>query len=81
MQKDRIILVGEVIGALDLAKHITVRTKYMESREVVIYINNKRVLVAYNKQIKREGEITTEVDGIIAEIINEMNRLLSAQPN
>ena len=81
MQKDRIILVGEVIGALDLAKHITVRTKYIESREVVIYINNKRVLVAYNKQIKREGEITTEVDGIIAEIINEMNRLLSAQPN
>jgi len=43
---------GESIGTLEPIKNITERAKYIESSKVVNFIDNKRVLAEYNKQIK-----------------------------
>ena len=43
------IPVEEAITALDLVKHINKRMKHIESREVVIYIDNKWILTEYSK--------------------------------
>ena len=39
----------------------------------MIFIDNKRVLVEYNKQVKRESEVITEAAGIITKIRNEID--------
>jgi len=68
------ILVGEVIWTLDLVENITSRTNHMESGKVVIYIDNKQVLVEYNKQVKRESKVITEAARISTEIRNKIKK-------
>ena len=63
---------GEVIGALDLIKNITVRIKHIDNSEIVVFINNRKVIVEYKKQINQESNVTTEAVGIIMKIRNEI---------
>ena len=42
-----------MIGVLNLMKNIAERIKHIESGKVMIHINNKQVLIEYNKQIKK----------------------------
>ena len=74
-QEDGIILAGKEIGALDLIKYINKRTKHAENREVVIYIDNKRVITEYYVQIKKESKVTIEATGIITKIREEIKKV------
>ena len=67
---------GKAIGILDLIKNINENTKHIQSREVTIYIDSKKVLSEYSKQIKRESEATAEAAGIITEIKMRLTKLL-----
>ena len=56
--KDSMIPAGESIGTLDLVWYIIRRCKHIESREVVIYSNNKMNLKNINRKVCRESEVT-----------------------
>ena len=59
---------SEAIGTLDLVKYIILRISYVERGKVVIYVDNKKILNEYTKQINKESEVSIEVAGVITEI-------------
>ena len=46
----------------------------MKSGEVVICTDNKRVVIEYQKQIRKESEVTTEAAEIITKIREEIKK-------
>ena len=62
--EDSIVRSGKVVRVLDLIKYINNRTSHIESGEVIIYVDNKRV-AEYYKQIRKESEVSIEAARII----------------
>jgi len=65
---------GEALGTLDLIKYITTKIKYIESSEIMVFINNRTLFNKYNHQIHRESEVAIEAAEIITEIRNEVQK-------
>ena len=59
------ILVGEGISTLDLAKSIRMRTKHISSSEVVVYSDSKTLLREYHKKAMKESDMTSKAGTII----------------
>ena len=73
-QDETMILAEEALRVLDLIKAIAAATKNIQSREIVVYLGNKRVLYEYHKQVNKESNVTMEAGAIIAEMKDEIEK-------
>ena len=69
------ILVGEVMGTLNLVQYIKRRYKNIESREVIICSNNKINLKNINREVYRESKMIQKAGVIIAAMKEEAENI------
>ena len=62
----------EAISALDLIKYIVIRTKHIESREMIMHIGNKTVSREINKKVRKESNIIGKAGATVTEIKEEI---------
>ena len=72
--RNSIIAAGEGIGLLDLITNIVKNTKELDSGEVVIYNDNKKLIREINKEVKKESDYTQEAEAITEGIRCEIKK-------
>ena len=68
------IATGEGIRLLDLIKNIVKNTKELDSGEVVIYNDNKKLIREINKEVEKESDYTQEAGAIVEGICRKIKK-------
>ena len=68
------IAAGEGIGLLDLIKNIVTNTKDLDSGEITIYNDNKKLIREIDKIVKKESDCTQEAGAIVEGIRHEIRQ-------
>ena len=52
LQESGMIHSSEALGALDLIKNVIAKTKHIKSSKIVVFLDNRKVIIEYTRQVE-----------------------------
>ena len=59
-----------------MIKNVTAKVKHIKSGKILVFLNNRKVITKYNRQVKKESNFTRDAASIIIEIRNKVDNIL-----